>query len=169
MAGLVTSDGTATGSPVIFAGRVRGVEATLLLLQEFAPDLARKLNDEMRDVMRGVAEAPESKFPIGPGRWDGHGKSGFKVVKSRAKIGYTAVNAMKSAVITEFAGRVNPGGITPRGAKLISTLNERYGNAGRFLWSTWDDQADDALQRIESRARELEAEYNARLAAPAVI
>lgn len=155
------------GARVTVAAREleRSLYGTLAVLKEFAPDLVKELNDEIRAAMKEVAATASMRFPTGPGRWgDGHGKDGFRVKKSKAKIGYSAINSVKSAVITEFAGKVNPGGLKPRGASLIRTLNAEYGSPGRFLWSTWDDLADYEIMRIKDRAKELEATYTQRLA-----
>lgn len=166
VASPITSNGTATGDPILTVGDIRGLEATLLVLKEFAPDLYRELNAEMREVMREVSDGAVVRFPVKSGA----GLSGFRVKKSRASIGYTAINDAKSAVITEFAGKVNPGGVKPRGARLIASLNASYGGPGRFLWQSWEERRDAALERIKARAAELEAEYNARLrGAPVVI
>jgi hypothetical protein len=48
---------------------------------------------------------------------------------------------------------------------LITTLNERYGTPGRFLWEAWDDSEGGYLEEIRTEIRAVEAEYSARLRA----
>ena len=67
-----------------------------------------------------------------------------------------------------FAGRKNPGGLTPRGAKLIATLNERYGPTGRVLWHDMDIIGPAMMADVARVVLEAETEINAQLAAGTV-
>lgn len=139
----------------------RNLSATLAVLKTWDADLARELNAEMKAAMQEVADTARARFPSA----SGEGRGGFKVKKSKAKIGYTALSVTKAGVILEFAGKLSPGGLKPRGASLIRNLNDRYGSPGRFLWSTWDELGAYEMQRVEDKANELMDEYTARMMA----
>lgn len=157
-----------TLAPRLTVDAIQGLDDTVNALRLFSPDLLAELGDEMREIMREVADGAIVRFPIGPNRWgEGHGVAGYKVRKTRGsqmfdRIGYTAYNANKSAAITEFAGRVSAGKTT-RGQSLIRSLNARYGTAGRFLWASWDERAAAALTRLRAAVAVVEAEFESRL------
>jgi hypothetical protein len=72
-------------------------------------------------------------------------------------------NDTRGGSIIEFAGRKNPGGLTPRGATLIASLNERYGSTGRLLWHDFDIKEPEVMANIGRIVNDAEDEVNMQL------
>ncbi len=125
-------------------------------LGEVAPDLRAKFDREIRGTLREVAGEAA-------GRIGGSGRSAGAYRVKRRGAGWTLANRERGAVITEFAGSVNPGGKTPRGATLIRTLSARYGAPGRIAWAAWDAKAAAVDAKLREIVATTEAELDRRL------
>jgi len=114
---------------------VENLDDVLAGLEEFDPKLRRLLERDIRNAMRGVARGAASKV---------HSRTNETADNYRIRMRRgvtTLINSTRGAAILEFAGKVHPQGLTPRGRSLIQTLNASYGSPGRIAWATWDAQA----------------------------
>lgn len=132
--------------------QIEGVRATAKALDAFAPELKKRMNKEIRQAMTRVKAQAEANYP--EGAWSLNINSKRILGSIVARGGTRATKWSESdpgvkAAIFEFAGSLQPGK-TPQAAGLIKSLNNRYGQPGRFLWAAWDTQGRQALTRIKA-------------------
>lgn len=130
---------------------IHGLDGLLARLERLSPEVRKAFEAELRSVVRSVGAAAGAR--LHPGANDS--RSSYAV---RARRGAFKVhNPKRGAVISEFAGRANPGGLTPRGATLIRTLNAAYGPPGRLVWQAWDERRDEVTGKVEGIVAAAEA------------
>ena len=153
-----------------------GITETRALLRRFEPDLLKRLDRRVGIVARDLKSGAQANF-------EKTGASGTAYrIRTRARpTGFSkAVTAAGGSVgarehwssdpgvlaaIFELANRVRdslPENV-PRTKSLIATLNSKYGQPGRLLWSAWDEQKGVALPAIVAEIKDVEAEYTARM------
>ena len=145
---------------------ITGVRPVVRALESFAPDIEFALDQAIKDSLQATKSAAQAKYP--EGLW--------VIGRTKKKLlGYIAARAggkraarwgdssggIKAAIF-EFAGSVQPGR-TPQAQGLISHLDEKYGDTGRFLWDAWDETGAEVLDDINVYVRVAEAELQARL------
>lgn len=121
----------------------KAMKAPLQEVQRDAKGLAPRRTGEMR---RGI------KFGV------------YRMSGRRNFGGYKVWQGSPQGNILEFAGSTNPQGKSHSrsGEKLISTLEQRYGGTGRFIWKAFDrkkpkiDKAlKDAIRRAEKHIQDI--------------
>jgi hypothetical protein len=148
------------------------------LLRLFAPKVLREVDAELRGDAQSVADAASSDVAhraqtihsdptkidtVGSYKVSVGGTSYRGGVPGTRYSGALQGNVLKiktwarGGSILEFAGKKNPQGLTPRGATLIATLNQRYGQPGRVLWDEWDKQEPRVLAAVEATVLRAEA------------
>jgi hypothetical protein len=130
-------------------GRVEGVEEVHAALAKFAPELYDELKSKMRNAAEQIASAIDSAVPGSPpmsgfnhyGRtsWNA-GKGPAIAVEETASMPYAGdwpvyrvMLTGAATVMTDIAG-AGGGGMSPSGANMIGVLNQREGNASRWVW-----------------------------------
>jgi hypothetical protein len=155
---------------------IEGLPGTLAALKAFEPQVLRAMNREIRTVTRSFMGAAESNFAAtggGGGYRPSSSTRGKRVGMRVTAIGSTGSSgsdwSQRGALsaILEFYGKVQPGQTT-RAQSCTKTLNERYGQPGRFLWSAWDSQKATAIPRIEAAVRTAEKQLQQTLDAQGV-
>ena len=129
---------------------VWGLEGLMNRLEQIDPTLRRQLDREIKDVASGIAASAAGRLHPGPNN------SAGSYVVSRRRNKVSVVNRSRGAMISEFAGRVNPEGLTPQGRTLIQTLNAAYGRPGRLVWQAWDEQADAVMAQVTALVHKVE-------------
>lgn len=119
------------------------VNETRAALGEFEPLARAALDREIRAAINEIRAVASARLS---GRGTNTSARGYRV--ERRRTGYRLRNVERGAMIVEFAGRVNPDGLTPRGRTLIQTLNATYGRPGRIAWAAWDARKEVTMGRI---------------------
>ena len=143
------------------------------LLRLFAPKLLAQLRQQIAAEGKVVTEAAGARLAAlqqTHGTYYGQPDNAAQryVVRQTRNL-VQLRNPARGAAITEFAGKKNPGGRTPRGASLIRTLEERYGKPGRILWQAFDEAAPAMLANVARLVAAAEAEVNAQMNADSAI
>lgn len=144
---------------------VTGATEVILALRAFEPEVHKRIMAEIRTALRGVAGMAKQLYP--GGAWttrlrasESRGARGSVMTAPGSSFGvprWADAPPGAKAAIFEFAGKNQPGK-TPQARATIESLNRRYGKPGRFLWESWDMQADGVLARVEATIREGERE-----------
>ena len=136
-------------------------------LRKFAPDLLGQLRRQLSAEGRVVTRAAGARLR---GLQQTHGTNYGKPDDAAQRYSVRTTKALiqlrnpaRGAAIVEFAGKANPGGLTPRGASLIATLNERYGAPGRVLYQAFDEARPAMMENVERLVRATEANYSERM------
>jgi hypothetical protein len=146
--------------------RIDGVRQTIAALKAFTPDVEKVLGDQIRDALGATQEAAQNRYPRGS----------WVIGRNRKKLlGYIAARAGGKraaswgdsapgirAGIFEFLGSTY-GGSRPQVLGAIASLNARYGQPGRFLWSAWDESGQRVLDQIRVAVQEAEKKLQATL------
>ena len=126
-------------------------------LRVFAPKLQVALDAELRQAVKPVTDAAEAELQSRAQLASAGSHYGLR--RSRGRL--TIFSRTRGSAIAEFAGKVHPQGLTPRGATLIATLNERYGSPGRLLWDAWDSHSDEVMVGVRATVAGSEAKLQA--------
>ena len=129
---------------------IDGLGAVQAGLAQAGPALRRELDKQLKGEVRKVADAAAARIH----RRSGDSAGAYEVTVRKGR--YQVRNRERGAIISEFAGRVNPGGLTRRGATLIKTLDASYGPTGRLAWAAWDMLQGQVLGGIAAAVREAE-------------
>jgi hypothetical protein len=147
--------------------RVDNVKATIKAINEFAPDLKKRMTKEIRDSLNVVKTRAEGKYPKGAWQVQINNRRILGSIKTRA--GSTSYGQRWGdadpgvrAAIFEFAG-TRTAGDTPQAKGMIESLTRRYGQPGRFLWAAWDEVGPAALEQIRDAVKKAERELQNRL------
>lgn len=145
---------------------VLGVKKTIRALKAFAPEVEKRLNNEIRKSLRRTRDRALSKYPKGAYTVQVNAKKILGTVLAtpggtRAKRWGDSAPGIKAAVF-EFAGS-RQRGETPQARRMIESLNARYGQPGRFLWSAWDETGKDVLSDIKTALKRAERDLQATL------
>lgn len=146
--------------------RIDNVKATVAALKEFAPEIQQRMNKEIRTALVKTQTGAKARYPKGSWSISVNTKKILGSISARSG-GTRASSWEKSspgvrAAVFEFAGSRGTGK-TPQAAAMISSLRARYGEPGRFLWDSWDENGAQALADIESSVREAERDLQAKL------
>lgn len=145
---------------------IRGVRATRNALQDFSPDIKRRMDATIRAALRETRDAAISRYPTGDWVVRVNRRNLLGVIAARAGTGrastFSASGGGVRAAVFEFAGKYQDGR-TPQARGLIDSLNRRYGQPGRFLWDAWDATGEHVLTTIREAVLQAEAELQARL------
>jgi hypothetical protein len=166
VSGKVTAGGKGFSAEIV----VEGLEPLRAALKEFEPKLLKTMDREIRAVARGVTSKADANWtrtgstPIYKIRSSSRGKRvGVRILipggASHASNDWSEPSVL--GAILEFFGKV--GTKTAQAASCLQTLNERYGEPGRFLWSAWDDSKDFAMDAIEASVRRAERDLQSEL------
>jgi hypothetical protein len=148
--------------------QITGVKETARALKEFAPDLHKSMNKEIRKSLNVVKARAQSKYPKGSWKININQKRILGSIVATSGGGTSTGSSWSNApdgvraAIFEFAGSKTDGA-TPQAKGLIKSLNARYGTPGRFLWSAWDETGKQALSEIETAVRRAERDLQGRL------
>jgi hypothetical protein len=141
--------------------QIDGVTNTIRALRNLAPDLSRRLRASLRGAGNRIASfADASLARVSPDDAPGAYKTRMRIKHGEFQVSVYA--ATKNAAIFEFAGKANPGGVTPQGAAMISWLNG-YASPGRFLWDAWDQMGGSVQAEMLADIQAAEAELQVRL------
>jgi len=147
--------------------RIDGVRETVAALKAFTPEVEAQLDYEIKEALERVHTATQANYP----------KGAWVVGRSRKRLlGYIAARAGggkstkswgkgpagRRAAIFEFIGS-QYAGTRPQVLGLIASLNERYGQPGRFLWAAWEQIGARVLEDIEAAVKGAEAALQAQL------
>lgn len=146
---------------------ITGVKQTVAALKAFTPDLYKRLNREIRKGLSQVLKGAQGRYP--GGAWQ------LSISQKRILGSISARNGDRApswgdsdpgvkAAIFEFAGSRSQGA-TPQARGLIESLNRRYGQPGRFLWASWDEQGPGVMEDIAAAVRRAERDLQTRLEA----
>jgi len=130
---------------------IHGLDGLLARLERVSPEVRKAFEAELGSVARSIGAAAGARLHPGPN--DSRGSYAIRKRAGAVKV----YNPKRGAVISEFAGRANPGGLTPRGATLIRTLNAAYGPPGRLVWQAWDERRDEVTGAVEGIVAAAEA------------
>lgn len=146
--------------------RIDGVKQTVTALKEFAPEIHTRLNKEIRKALSETARGAKARYPNGA--WSVNINTKKILGSISARSGGTRAGSWANsspgikAAVFEFAGS-RQRGRTPQARRMIESLTARYGQPGRFLWDSWDENGAQALNNIESSVKAAEAELQAKL------
>lgn len=130
---------------------IYGLDSLLARLHRLSPQLDAELVEQINAVAGEIADEARARIHYRTGR-------AFRGYQVQRKANLVKVrNATAGGQISEFAGSANPGGLTPRGATLIRTLNAAYGKPGRLVWSAWDERKDDQTAKLAALVEAAEA------------
>jgi hypothetical protein len=130
---------------------IYGLEGLLARLERVDPELSAGLQANIDAAAGEIADEARARIHYRTGR-------SFRGYYVQKRLGMVRVrNATAGGVISEFAGRVNPGGLTARGHTLIGTLNAAYGPPGRLVWAAWDERRARVVGRVEGLVEAAEA------------
>jgi len=154
---------------------IKGLDQTVAALKAFEPDVLKAMNREIRgvvNVLRGAATGKYSATGGGAGyalRSSSRGKKvGMRVtaIHSTGSSGSAWSSEGRLSAILEFYGKA--GSKSQQAQTCTATLNARYGQPGRFLWSSWDEQKGSAIPAIEAAVRKAETQLQATLDAQGI-
>lgn len=146
--------------------QITGVKETVAALKAFQPEIAKRLNSEIRKSVGKVKARALSRYPSGSYSLTLNNRKILGSVTAsaggdRSKRWGDSSGGIRAAIF-EFAGKNQPGK-TPQAQGLIKHLNEKYGQPGRFLWAAWDDVGRGVLRDIESSVKAAERDLQASL------
>jgi hypothetical protein len=121
-------------------------------LRIFAPKLRLALDAELRQDAEPVTGQAESRLRARAETTS----AGSHYALRRKRDCLVLYSRTRGSAIAEFAGNVHPQGLTPRGAILIATLNERYGEPGRLLWEAWDSHSEAVMTGVKATVASFE-------------
>lgn len=145
--------------------QITGVKQTIAALQAFDPEIKKTLTKQIREALATTRTRAIGKYPRGAWSINVNQKKilGSIVARSGARaVRWGDSDPGVRAAIFEFAGSTQPGK-TPQARAMIASLNARYGQPGRFLWSAWDETGAGVLNDIQTAVRGAERELQARL------
>lgn len=136
--------------------QITGVKQTIAALEAFDPEMKKALDKTIKSALAVVRAGAQAKFP--DGAWT------IGVTKKKL-LGYVAARSGgggwgppwkkvsdlapgTKAAVFEFIGSRSRGA-TPQARRLIESITARYGQPGRFLWSSWDEHGQQALEDIK--------------------
>lgn len=156
-----------TGSAMVGTSiEIKGVRSTRNALQNFSPDIKRRMDATIKAALRETRDAAISRYPSGDWVVRVNRRNLLGVIAARAGTGRGPSLAESGggvrAAVFEFAGSVGSGA-TPQASSMIDSLNRRYGQPLRFLWNAWDATGEHVLTTIREAVLQAEAELQARL------
>jgi len=170
----------------VISGEVKleNVRSVQNLLKEFAPDLRRQMDRQVRKVIEPISNrargmVPEMALsrwkPQGQGQWGqrlrydaSDARRGIRVGtggKARGLTGtqlfaYSLLQANAAGAVYEVAGRRSSGVNS-----FVSNLNRKHGGASRAIWRAWDSTSGDS--QVQNEVLDVVAatitEYNRRM------
>jgi len=146
---------------------IKGVKATTRALKEFAPELRKDLNRAIRRSLDQVKRGAEGRYPNGSWSIRINNKKilgSLGTMGGRSSDSWADADPGVRAAIFEFAGSTGQGK-SPQAQAMIESLNNRYGQPGRFLWDAWDDSGDLAKNQIRMAVKNAERQLQAKLTA----
>lgn len=150
--------------------KIEGVKQTVTALKAFEPDLHKAMNKEIRAQLSRVRDRAKAKYPAGSWSINLNQKAILGRIAATAGGGgwsnpwrslSKATPGTRSAVL-EFIGSSYDGS-DPSVRGLIETLNSRYGQPGRFLWSSWDELGGEVLENIKAAVEAAERDLQGKL------
>lgn len=156
-------------SPVGWSGNaieVYGVKQTIAAMEQFAPEIRKRMNKEIRQQLAFTQARARSLYPHGAWQIVINKKRLLGSIQTapgtlnRKKWGESDPGAR--AAIFEFVGSQTEGD-TPQVQGLIKSLNARYGEPGRFLWEAWDETGRSVLSNIRTSVLAAERDLQAKL------
>jgi hypothetical protein len=147
--------------------RITGVRQTIAALKAFTPGVEKVLGEQIREALAATQRAAQGIYPRGSWVIGRNRKKLLGYIAARAGGGgggksWGAGPAGRRAGIFEFIGS-SYGGDRPQVLSTIASLNSRYGQPGRFLWSAWDQTGKQVLDDIKVAVQGAERELQARL------
>lgn len=148
--------------------RIDGVKQTIKALTEFEPELKKRMNKEIRKALTQTRNVAKGKYPGGAWSININNKKLLGSIAATAGGGTWGSKSLKElapgtrAAILEFIGTKYSGN-SPQVLGLISTMNARYGQPGRFLWSAWEQTGDQVLEDIKQAVKSAERDLQASL------
>ena len=135
--------------------KMSGVKEAVKELRKIDPELRKQFNKDAKAVVRPVINAAKSNYPAqflsGMSRpWAQNGAVKFPYVQTKARAGVKlkvdtrgkAVSVISvlqnnpAAAIIDMAGK--KGGGSPRGEVFIKNLTNKFGNASRIMWPSFE-------------------------------
>ena len=147
---------------------IQGLRQTVKALEAFTPEIHKRLNDSIKDALRYTQSVAQGIYPKGAWSVTVNKRSLLGQIKARGG-GSKADSWGDSspgtrAAIFEFIGS-RYSGDRPQVLNTIKSLNERYGEPGRFLWAAWDKTGKgvmlDIKLSVEAAERDLQATLDA--------
>lgn len=130
---------------------VWGLRDTQKALKAVAPDVAKAFYARIKSPIAAVAGEAQSLLPSVTGAARG-GISVRKGGSARARFGYRIVQSDPGGALIEFANV----GRSAQGASLVTTLSDRYGPPGRFLWQAYDKNSSRIFQEVNGAVHDVE-------------
>lgn len=188
------ADAVGTFDNGVMSGEVRleNVRAIQNLLKEFAPDLRRQMDRNVRKVIEPISNRARGMVPeVALSRWRPQGsglwgqrlrydaadaRRGVRVgtggrqrvrvpgvgVTGTTLFAYSLLQANAAGAVYEVAGRRTSGVNS-----FVSNLNRKHGGASRAIWRAWDSASGDS--QVQSEVLDVVTatiqEYNRRLEA----
>jgi hypothetical protein len=147
---------------------VRGVRETISALVAFEPEIKKGLDKTIRAALRQTRDRARLLYPQGDWVVRVNKKNLLGTIAARggqggdSKRSWSELPSGARAGLFEFIGS-SYAGSRPQVLGLISSLNARYGQPGRFLWSAWESTGEDVLTTIRDAALNAQARLQANL------
>lgn len=140
---------------------IRGFAETMLALSAVDEDMRKEFTKRLRTIGSLVAETARRSAPEGR---TGKLKAGYRTrLRTRgSSVKVQVRNDTRQGMILEFAGSASRGK-TERGKTLIKTLDDRYGQPGRFMWDAYDVLEPFIIDQAGAAVRQVESDLDARL------
>lgn len=147
--------------------RIDGVKETIKALGVFEPEVKKAMNKEIRKSLAQVRNVAKGKYPQGAWSVRLNNKKLLGSIAATAGGGGWTTSLKDTppgtrAGVLEFIGSKYSGN-DPQVSGLIKSLNARYGQPGRFLWSAWDQVGAKALEDIKAAVLKAERDLQASL------
>lgn len=148
--------------------QIGGYREVLDAIRATQPDIKKEMDKEIRKNLNKIRDRAKSKYPKGEYVSRINKKSLFGSVGPKpggVRWEKQALDELPSGVraaVLEFIGS-KYSGERPQVKGLIDSLNNRYGQPGRFLWQSVDEVGDEALAGIRSAVLRAEGQLQAKI------
>jgi hypothetical protein len=146
---------------------IGGYSEVMNAIRQTEPAIKKKMDKQIRDALNITKKVAKSTYPAGDWVVKINKKSLFGSIQTTPGSAYGVDSwanapAGAKAAIFEFIG-TKYSGDRSQVLGTIKSLNDRYGQPGRFLWGAWDYVGDEVLDRIGNAVKQAERELQASL------
>lgn len=146
---------------------IGGYSQVMTAIRQTEPAIKKKMDKQIRDALNITKKIAKATYPDGDWVVKINKKSLFGSVQAAPGSAsgidsWDNAPAGAKATIFEFIG-TKYSGDSPQVLGTIKSLNDRYGQPGRFLWDAWDFIGEEVLYRIGTAVKQAERELQASL------